>query len=80
MIEKVTAVRHSQLDVSTELPKHVLEHGHHPPLWAREDFPSPANQTSMDLINSSRVPTLTVKTCNLQRIKPSAQLAFGEFH
>lgn len=53
MIEKVTAVRHSQLDVSTELPKHVLEHGHHPPLWAKEDFPSPANQTSMDLINSS---------------------------
>jgi len=46
----VKAVSHSQLDVSAELPTHVLEHGHHPPLWAKEEYRSPANQTSMYLI------------------------------
>jgi len=49
-MEKVKAESHSQLDVSAELPKHVLEHDHHPPLWAKEVYRSPANQTSMDLI------------------------------
>jgi len=49
-IERVKEVSHSQLDVSAELPKHVLEHGHRPPLWAKEEYCSPANHTSMDLI------------------------------
>jgi len=47
--EIVAIDTHSQLDVSRELPAHVLENDHHPPLWAKEEFHFPASKTSTNL-------------------------------